>query len=98
MPQISDSQAAVRRRFRETTTRLERYGADEDTAQLVFSIVQHLEQPRQVLVGSHCEQRGQARVAHAERIALVAVLTLISRNLNERAAREQGLMETVCQT
>ena len=50
MPQISDSQAAVRRRFRETTTRLERFGADEDTAQLVFSIVQHLAPPSSVAI------------------------------------------------
>lgn len=62
--------AALRRKFRQTTARLERFGADEDTAQLVSSIVQHLEQPRAVGVGIGVQQRGQVRVEPHELAAL----------------------------
>jgi hypothetical protein len=49
---MPDSDYTIRRRFRASCTELERAGADEDTAQLVASIVSHLEQRRQVR-GSH---------------------------------------------
>ena len=45
---MPDSDYTIRRRFRASCTELERAGADEDTAQLVASIVSHLEQRRQV--------------------------------------------------
>ncbi len=73
MPDLSD--AVLQRRFRTTCQGLERAGADEDTAQLVASIILHYEQRRRI------------KVEQAEVMALTGVLALITRNLNERAGR-----------
>ena len=79
--QLSDT--PVRRRFRQTTARLERFGADESVARFVASIAQHIEATQQVRVEPH------------ELAALSGVLTLVLRNVAERAEREQGIAEAV---
>jgi hypothetical protein len=81
MPQLSDT--IVRRRFRETTVRLERFGADESVARFVASTAQHIESTQ------------QGRVEPHELAALSGVLTLVLRNASQRAEREQGLMEAI---
>jgi hypothetical protein len=80
MPQLSDT--AVRRRYR-TTARLERFGADESVARFVASIAQHIEATQ------------QGRVEPHKLAALSGVLTLVLRNVSERAEREGTLAEAI---
>ncbi len=79
--QSAPSDAAIRRRYRQVFAEIERASADEDVAQAVASLVLHF------------EQRRHARVERPELVALADVLTLVLRNLAERAAREGTLAE-----
>ena len=79
---MNDSDPAVRRRYRAIYNEIERAGG-LDVAQVLASLATHL------------EQRRNARIEHAELVALCSVLALIDRHMAERAARQETIAEAV---
>jgi hypothetical protein len=78
---MADAEAAIRRRFRAVYLQLDRFGATDDVAKLVASVVTHL------------ETHGHVRIEHHEVAALAGVIGLICRCQQERAARDGALAE-----